>query len=90
MPADLVPVVLRRAAGPRIEGKLRRLYPHLLGHEADCGVTQLAAPAGKPPEPAVELQQQAEAEPGRPALPGWFALPGNSVPKETVPRSASD
>jgi hypothetical protein len=75
MPADLGPVVLRRAAGPRREGKLRRRYPHLLGHQADCGLTQLAAPAPKPHEPAGERQQQAEGELGRPALPGWFALP---------------
>ena len=65
-------------------------YPHLLGHEGDRGVTQLAAPAGKPPEPPVELQQHAEAELGRLALPGWFALPGNTVPMETVTRAATD
>jgi len=70
MGPDLRPVILDRAPGPLIEPQVNRLDTDLLGDERHRLIRQLPAAAGKPAAADVELQQQHEPQPGRPALAG--------------------
>ena len=68
--ADLRPVVLNRAARPFVEPEIGSGHADLAGDERDRVVIQLGPAAREPARPSVELQQQREPQPGRPALPG--------------------
>ena len=68
--ADLRPVVLGRVPGPLIETKVGGGDAGLPGDELHRVVGQLRPPAREPAGACVELQQQREPQPGRPALPG--------------------
>lgn len=65
---DLGPVVLDGTAGPLIEAQVGRGDAYLAGHELHSLVRKLTTPAREPASPRVELQQQREPEPRRPAL----------------------
>jgi hypothetical protein len=68
--ADLRPVVLDRAARPFVEPEVGGWHADLAGDERDRVVVQLGPAAREPARPGVELQQQREPQPCRPALPG--------------------
>jgi hypothetical protein len=67
---DLRPVVLDRAARPLVKPEVGRWHPDLPGDERDRVVIQLGPAPREPARLGVELQQQREPQPGRPALPG--------------------
>ena len=68
--ADLRPVVFDRAARPLVESEIGGRHADLAGDERDRVVIQLGPAAREPARPGVELQQQREPQPGRPALHG--------------------
>jgi hypothetical protein len=70
VPADLRPVVFDRAARPFVEPEIGCWHADLAGDERHRVVIQLGPAAREPARPGVELQQQREPQPGRPALPG--------------------
>ena len=67
---DLSTVILHRATIPLVKPQVRGRNAHLasdIGHDL---IRQLATAAREPAMPGVELQQQREAQAGRPALAG--------------------
>ena len=68
MRADLRTVPFDRAAGPLIEPQRTGINTELPGDELHRVVVQLGPAAREPTEPAVELQQQREPQPGRATL----------------------
>jgi hypothetical protein len=68
MGPDLRPVVLDRAARPLVQPEHALIDANLPSHELDRFARYLATAARKPAGPNVELQQQREPEPRRPAL----------------------
>jgi len=63
-------VVLERASGPFIETQVGGGDADLPGDELHRVVGQRGPAAREPASTCVELQQQREPQPGRPALPG--------------------
>jgi hypothetical protein len=61
---------LHRPARPLVQAKLGCHHTDLTRHEGNDLVRQLGPAARKPAMPAVELQQQCEAQPRRATLTG--------------------
>lgn len=67
---DLASMKLHRPARPLIQPKFGGRHSYLSRYEGDHLVRQFRSATRKPAMPAVELQQQREAQPGRTTLPG--------------------